>query len=162
MIDISSLNSNQLNELEKLIKERKTELKRQEYTKDKLIRKDNRIIDYLIKRFPGDENDCDWSDEFQVKIAHAGLSASNKITKSMLTLCDVALGNYYISGRNYVPKEPDKEKVIPRPGSDQSPIIRQFNSIPPDISDDYIDMWNELLDVFLKYDERRTWNEPCN
>ena len=142
MIDISDYTKEEIVELEKLIRNRKAELKATEITKNTL-RGDKRIVDYLFKKFPGKDTDNRWSEAYPIKIADPSFSVYKKITDSMINLCDMAFENYYITGKEFGERR--------RCGTDQTPIARQLNTIKTECEDGYQHMWNDLWEVFEKY-----------
>lgn len=136
MIDISSLDLKELNDLEKEIASRKKELKEKLLTKDEL-KCDERIVKYLFDNFPGANNDLQWSEEVPVKISYLGGDVYRKLTKGMTLLCDMALKNY----------QPSQWRA----GADKTQIARQSTIIPSKLAADYKAMWNDIWEVYVKY-----------
>lgn len=136
MIDISSLDLNKLIKLESAIKDRKKELKKKLLTKDEL-RSYPPILNYIFENFPGADEDIVWSKKYPITVSDLGVDVHSKITKSMTTLCDMAL-------KNYCPSQW-------RSGSDQSQIARQSTTIPSAMATDYQAMWADIWNVYMKY-----------
>lgn len=137
MIDISSLDLNELTKLESAIKDRKKGLKEKLLTKDSL-RRDNKIVKYLFANFPGTANDLPFSEEYpNAKVSELGVDVHSKITKGMILLCDMAL-------RNYQPSQW-------RSGANQSQIARQSTIVPSSMAKEYQAMWADIWNVYMKY-----------
>ncbi len=136
MIDIYSLDLNDLIKLEGAIKDRKKELKEKSLTKEDL-RAYPPLANYILENFPGTVDDMIWSEKHQVKVSELGGDVHSKITKGMTLLCDMALNNY----------QPSQW----RSGADQSQIARQSTAIPSTIAKDYQAMWADIWNVYMKY-----------
>lgn len=136
MIDISSLDLNELTKLEAAIKDRKKELKEKSLTKEDL-RSYPPILNYIFENFPGADDDLIWSEKYPIKVSDISEDVHSKITKGMILLCDMALKNYQPSHW--------------RTGRDQSQIARQSTIIPARMSEDYRAMWTDIWNVYMKY-----------
>ena len=136
MIDISSLDLNELTKLESVIKNRKKELKEKSLTKEDL-RSYPPILNYIFENFPGVDDGLIWSEKHPIKVSDLGGDVHQKITKGMTLLCDMALKNYQPSHW--------------RTGRDQCQIARQSTIIPAKMSEDYKAMWADIWNVYMKY-----------
>lgn len=136
MIDISSLDLNELAKLESAIKDRKKELKEKLLTKDEL-RSYPPILNYIFENFPGADEDMVWSEKYPIKVSDVGGDVHSKITRSMTTLCNMAL-------KNYGPSQW-------RTGTNQSQIARQSTTVPSSMAKEYQAMWADIWNVYMKY-----------
>lgn len=136
MVDISSMDLDELKKLENAIEGRKKELREKAFTKDD-IKYDERILNYIFENFPGTDKDFKWSEKHPNKVSDLGNDVYRRITKSMIILCDMALKNYQPS--------------VWRSGKNQSQIARQSTIIPSDLSSEYKSMWSDIWDVYMKY-----------
>ena len=139
-IDLSSYSYEELIELEKQIKDQKTELRKQDITKDQL-----RIdcIDIFNKRFPIETyggNNVPFDPTHQdVIVSYVAHDAWQKATESAIRLCDIATGNY------------DLTKSRGRVGAVEYRRLRFYNVLPREITKRYEAMYKELWSVFEKY-----------
>lgn len=136
MIDISSLDLNELTKLESAIKDRKKELREKLLTKDEL-RSYPPILNYIFENFPGVDDGLVWSKEQPDKVSDLGGDVHSKITKGMTLLCDMALKNYRPSQW--------------RAGTNQSQIAHQSNIVPSSMAKEYQAMWADIWNVYMKY-----------
>lgn len=136
MIDISSLDLNELTKLESAIKDRKKELKEKLLTKDEL-RSYPPILNYIFENFSEVDDGLVWSKEQPIKVSDLGRDVHSKITKGMTLLCDMALKNY----------QPSQWRT----GANQSQIARQSTAIPSAIAKDYQSMLADIWNVYMKY-----------
>lgn len=177
MIDLSDLNYNQLIELEKEIQKEKIKKAGDCLTKGNLTCLTNgkvkEILAILDPKFqdtkygyPNNEwrnskPDVEFfetlspemQNQFQTSWERPEVTKSllDKLTSSMLYLCDIALENY----EDYIPKFKSNRSDHKRDEA-KSPYytVRINKEIPWTKADRYESMYNELCDVFLKYIEK--------
>lgn len=143
-MNISELSYSELLALEKQIKNRKSELANN-IPKVSLYEnwKDHKWSKILIKRFPTDRYEIEklpftsTDSEIDPNLSHLAADSILRVSKAAITLCDIALNNYSIQSH--------------RAGSDYRPIIRLNSGISRDIEEKYVEMYQELQNVFEKY-----------
>lgn len=143
MVDISKMNYEELAALEKQINDKRRSMRNSRKRKEDLIDgiKMRQIINYINERFPLSKYDKDprlipFSKNNDICLSDLGADTAVRIHKSIFTLCDLSLNNYaFGKGKN------KSRASYPRLGPD----------IPKELEDEYISMYDEIADIFLKH-----------
>ena len=139
-IEMSDLSMDDLAELEKRIKVEKNRRNLLPLSKKDLV-KDSRIINLIEERFKEPKYD-----------AMTRFDVTSGINHSMYYLCDIALENY----KDYEPKRLSNSKKYSFPQlakirEESNAMSIKTNATVEKFVDQYIAMFNELSEVFMKY-----------